>query len=414
MAYNQMMLKDLLGDPSPENLAVMQAMLNGGDYQDTGILNPQGQAPMRQASQMPQQMPQNYLRNQDTGATYDLGPSQQPGPALDYSSAPVEIGGYGKGYRLKGDASRVVLADGRIVDLGRDTGAERKRQLEDLAIADKRQNIATGGVEQQVKMAQLAELMGLDPSQMGADFQIDDRPRGFSGPVGPDRRQQTAQALGVPVAPNVYGGMSRKGRETLQAKEILQAEKRLAEDEANARNQGVLAQDAQRFKQLNEETTTGPIAGSDPVAWIRSIGDDNVTEMKAIQSRLTPKMREPGSGTTSDFDAKMFQAALFGVNKNKGANDAIANAMITKAKAEKDRVAFNSAYLQANNTLRGADAKWAEYAESNPIFDPASEGMPKINGNRKGWREYFSGGQQAPSAPQAGGASGGWGIQRVK
>ena len=63
-----------------------------------------------------------------------MGQSQPAGPAMDYSM-PIEIGGYGKGYRLKGDGTRAVLADGRIVDLGRDTQEERKRRLADAEIA---------------------------------------------------------------------------------------------------------------------------------------------------------------------------------------------------------------------------------------------------------------------------------------
>lgn len=86
-------------------------------------------------------MPQNYIRNERTGAVTDLGQSQPAGPSLDYSM-PIEIGGYGKGYRLKGDATRVVLGDGRIVDLGRDTGAERARMKEDLALEKARTKLA--------------------------------------------------------------------------------------------------------------------------------------------------------------------------------------------------------------------------------------------------------------------------------
>lgn len=81
-----------------------------------------------------EQLPQNFIRNERTGRVMDMGQSQPAGPAMDYSM-PIEIGGYGKGYRLKGDATRAVLADGRIVDMGRDTQEERKRRLADAEIA---------------------------------------------------------------------------------------------------------------------------------------------------------------------------------------------------------------------------------------------------------------------------------------
>lgn len=320
-------------------------------------------------------MPQNFLRNESTGKVYDLGLSRQAGPAVDYAS-PVEIVGYGKGYRVKGDPFTAIMQGGRIIklgaDTGADTGADRKRMVQDLDLQLKQQSLAGGQIEQQIKLGQLADMNQPMPNQ-----------------------GQTAAALGVPAAPPMYPGMSRKAREALQSKEVLQSEKRIAEQEVDARNQGVMAQDAERFKTLNESTDTGPIIGSAPVAWMRGLMDDNVQEMRSISDRLTPKMREPGSGATSDFDARMFQSALFGVNKNKGANDAIATAMIARAKSEKDRVAFNQAYLQANNTLQGADAQWQKYAADNPIFDPSSPGVPKINAARKNWRSYFSREQQA-------------------
>ena len=170
-------LKDLLNSgKTPEEI---NAILSGSTV-SSGTLDPNFMAgePYMPPQQMP--MPQNYIRNERTGATYDMGQSQPSGPALDYSS-PIEIGGRGKGYRLKGDASRVMLQDGRMFDLGRDTGAERARILEDMKIAKARQELEQGGVESQLKRAQLAELMGQDPSQvMGGGM-----PQGMSqgGPV---------------------------------------------------------------------------------------------------------------------------------------------------------------------------------------------------------------------------------------
>ena len=147
-------LKDLLNSgKTPEEI---NAILSGSTV-SSGTLDPNFMAgePYMPPQQMP--MPQNYIRNERTGATYDMGQSQPSGPALDYSS-PIEIGGQGKGYRLKGDASRVMLQDGRMFDLGRDTGAERARILEDMKIAKARQELEQGGVESQLKRAQLEQL----------------------------------------------------------------------------------------------------------------------------------------------------------------------------------------------------------------------------------------------------------------
>lgn len=142
----KMRLSDLLKD------------FGGGGMEDFTVNQP-----------MPQQMPQNFLRNQDTGAMYDLGQSQPAGPALDYAS-PIEIGGYGKGYRVKGDPMSAVLSDGRIVRMGADTGADRRRMMEDIALQKARQGLDSDKTDHQLKQMQLAELMGLDTTQMGGGF----------------------------------------------------------------------------------------------------------------------------------------------------------------------------------------------------------------------------------------------------
>lgn len=103
-----------------------------------------------------QEMPQNWLQVGDR-APIDLGPSQNAGPAIDMTQPPV-VTPFGKGYYLKGDSTRVVLADNRILDLGRDTGAERARMLEDLKMAKARQELTQGDTENQLKRAQLDQL----------------------------------------------------------------------------------------------------------------------------------------------------------------------------------------------------------------------------------------------------------------
>ncbi len=112
---------------------------------ETGGVDAQGRptstytSPQQFRSQ--KQLPQNYIQNERTGRVIDMGQSQPAGPAMDYSM-PIEISGYGKGYRLKGDATRAVLANGQIVSMGRDTGAERARMKEDLGLDKIRAEIA--------------------------------------------------------------------------------------------------------------------------------------------------------------------------------------------------------------------------------------------------------------------------------
>ena len=114
----------------------------------------------RMTAEMPQQMPQNWVQR-GNDAPIDLGPSQgmgpQQGPALDYSRPPVSYGGQ-KGYYVKGDPFTVVMQDGTRLSLGNDQAATRKRTLEELQMAKARQELEQGGVDSQLKRAQLDQL----------------------------------------------------------------------------------------------------------------------------------------------------------------------------------------------------------------------------------------------------------------
>ena len=66
-------------------------------------------------------------------APVDLGQSQPAGLSADWAR-PVDVMG-AKGHWASDNSGRIILRDGRIVDLGRDTGEERKRRLADAEIA---------------------------------------------------------------------------------------------------------------------------------------------------------------------------------------------------------------------------------------------------------------------------------------
>lgn len=66
---------------------------------------------------------------------------QQPQAAQgDFGQVPVDTP-YGRGRYMKGDNTRVVLDNGRVVDLGRDTGRERALMKEDLGLQKMRAEI---------------------------------------------------------------------------------------------------------------------------------------------------------------------------------------------------------------------------------------------------------------------------------
>ncbi len=137
---------------------------------------------MRGEPYMPPQqsapMPQNYIRNERTGAVTDLGQSQPSRPIGDMSQVSVDTP-YGRGYYMKGDNTKVVLGDGRIADLGRDTGRERAIEKESLGLAAQRANIAHTKAQSESMSAKPVAVYGPDgktPQYVSAKDAIGKKP----------------------------------------------------------------------------------------------------------------------------------------------------------------------------------------------------------------------------------------------
>lgn len=149
-------LRDLLASGmSPEeiNALLSQSNVSTAGYDPMGTTG-RGE-PYMPPPEMPgrpgvvEQAPLNMIRNNSTGRTFaptDMygQPSQSAaaGPVTDPTRGYVDTPA-GRGMYMKADPTRVVIqGTGQIVDLGRDTGAERARMKENLALDAQRANIA--------------------------------------------------------------------------------------------------------------------------------------------------------------------------------------------------------------------------------------------------------------------------------
>lgn len=134
--------------------------------------------------------------------------------------------------------------------------------------------------------------------------------------------------------------------------------------------------------------------------------DSDAANMDRINAQLTPTMRTPGSGVTTDFDARMFQKSTLGLSNPREVNEAIAAGIKGKAQTIQDRATFEEWYYNNAGHLNGAEQAWQSYLDDNPIFDPQSPETPRLNQNRQDWRSYFNGrysGGGRPQAPASGG-----------
>jgi hypothetical protein len=194
---------------------------------------------------------------------------------------------------------------------------------------------------------------------------------------------------GVPTVPLDTRGMSDKDASMFTKQTRATAQKKIDETAEAAKKARDNQRDADRFTDLMKVQETGGVYSMIPDAALR--WDDELGEMKSIQDRLTPQQRTPGSGATSDFDARMFSNALPGVSKTGKANENIITAIRAREQDVLNYQSFLTEYLERNGHLNGSEAAWSKYVNDNPIFDPeASPENLTLNKNRKGYQEYFS------------------------
>lgn len=226
--------------------------------------------------------------------------------------------------------------------------------------------------------------------------------------MAPEERQALAAQLGVPLQPvDPLSTLPPKAAEALAREQAKNTERELSGlREETAQGRAAMA-DLNRFGQLQDVQKTGgiyslPLVGG-LARGIAGVFDPEVREMQSLSDKIAPTMRQPGSGATSDFDARMFQSATVGVDKDPQTNRNIIAGRKAAQQLQQDRLAFTEAYATANGgSLRGADQHWQRYLDANPIFDPTNTQTPTINPNRQPFQKFFAGGgTQEPQAPAA-------------
>lgn len=236
-----------------------------------------------------------------------------------------------------------------------------------------------------------------------------------SRPITAADRRQIGSALGVPVSEvDPMAGLPPKVAEAAAKEQAKQTEKELAALRDAVATGRASQADLTRFQQLSQQYETGGILNNVVPKSVLGMFSPAAGEMASIADKITPSMRQPGSGATSDFDARMFQSATVGLGKDPKANANIVQAAQAAQKLQEDLLSFKESYATANGgSLRGADAAWKSYLDANPIFDPNSPNAPKLNTKRVSYQQFFSGGgRPAATAPVS--ASGGWSATEVK
>jgi hypothetical protein len=160
--------------------------------------------------------------------------------------------------------------------------------------------------------------------------------------------------------------------------------------------------DAERFQTLNRERGTGPLAGfAGPIL----ANDPLYAEMRQLESKLTPREREPGSGPMSDRDIVLYNRAIPRLGNPGPTNDAVVTAAVAMSQRDIEYAAFLEEWAMRNGTLLGSTESWQQYVEQNPLLEEQRGGGISLRQGVTPWRTYFGYGdqQQRGSAQQGGG-----------
>lgn len=152
---------------------------------------------------------------------------------------------------------------------------------------------------------------------------------------------------------------------------------------------------AERFLALNRVTGTGGLRNLGWSGGGLSVGDltagvfgPNWDAMKSITASAAPQQRVPGSGPTSDFDARMLIAGFPSTTKRGDTNTMIARRIASEEARAKARASFLDVWSRRNGTLNGADAAfsswWENYAPAHNLTGDAPSQRPARAPVKKG------------------------------
>lgn len=215
----------------------------------------------------------------------------------------------------------------------------------------------------------------------------------------PTGRNEIAGLTGAGGAPQNAPGAGYFGMAGARPKMFAKTEEDLLKLDASAKDAQGREADAARFLALNKQKGTGFLPGMFGGAPAAAFSP-RYAEMRAITEKMTPQMREAGSGAMSDRDVQMYRTSTMSLDKPGPTNAALSKAMQAGAQREQDYNAFRNEWARRNNTLVGSQEAWQAYADSNPLFGTGGDGLTSVN-QTKPWREWFglASPQQRPATP---------------
>jgi hypothetical protein len=153
-----------------------------------------------------------------------------------------------------------------------------------------------------------------------------------------------------------WSNLTNKQAGPLRASTLTNAQKQLAEMREATQGDAASMQMMDQFLNLNSrESTGGLIDKFGP----ESLKFGDTAAMLALQKKMTPLQRPPGSGATSDFEQKMYALGIPNISNDFSVNQQtrMANAALTEVRSA--RLKHYEEYLAKYGHLNGVDSSFA-------------------------------------------------------
>lgn len=180
-------------------------------------------------------------------------------------------------------------------------------------------------------------------------------------------------------APAWASNLSRKDQGEIQMKMYQEGRKRLADLQAQISDGGSTLSELENFGAINRKSPTG--------SWWQQLTPDKQMfrtpesmQMAAIQSRLAPKQRETGSGSSTDTDVKMFLRGLPSTENEGPTNEAIRKDFRAQYNNAIEKANAMQKHLDANGHLTDFDSQWAQRKAPPPSSDIHSQADAILKG----------------------------------
>lgn len=163
--------------------------------------------------------------------------------------------------------------------------------------------------------------------------------------------------------PGIPGVVSPKVSDELRGKEYEDGAKRLNALRDALNTHARVLPELNRFGELNRNSRTGGADDLFGISKFNPLTSGPTREMESITARLTPMMRPPGSGATSDYEMRQYRLGTVSIDNPGPTNQKIRENFVQNLDLGRAELAFKEKWLAERGSLTGADEAWLSQIE---------------------------------------------------